>query len=86
MNDDTLSSTLTAVANDLRMLKADLSFRQITTAVKSVLTYQNVQDRIAECSSKLDWAMSVFQASDLTGYDTYLTLTLGNSDRVIGSV
>ncbi|KAG8846464.1 hypothetical protein FRB96_001988 [Tulasnella sp. 330] len=61
--DNTSSSTLTTFANGLRVLKADLSFRRVAAAIKSALTYGDVQNRIAECSSKLNWAMSVFQAS-----------------------
>ncbi|KAG8842204.1 hypothetical protein FRB96_005931 [Tulasnella sp. 330] len=73
-----LANTLTTVANDLRMLKADLSFRQISTAVKTVLTYQDVQKRISDCSSKLDWAMSIFQASKSNHCDGLKVLTLYN--------
>ncbi|KAG8888530.1 hypothetical protein FRB98_007495 [Tulasnella sp. 332] len=58
-----LAKTLTSIANDLRTIKADISFRQIRTAVKSILTNQAVQDRVNECSSKLDWAMRFFQSS-----------------------
>ncbi|KAG8871146.1 hypothetical protein FRB97_008963 [Tulasnella sp. 331] len=60
------------------MLKADLSFRQISTAVKTVLTYQDVQKRISDCSSKLDWAMSIFQASKSNHCDGLKVLTLYN--------
>ncbi|KAG8872997.1 hypothetical protein FRB97_007129 [Tulasnella sp. 331] len=60
-----LGETLKTAANDIRILKADLSFGQITTAVKSVLTYQDVQKRISECSSKLNWAMKIFQIESL---------------------
>ncbi|KAG8862647.1 hypothetical protein FRB96_001206 [Tulasnella sp. 330] len=62
-----LASTLMAVANDPWALKTDLSFRYIPAAVKSVLKYQDVQARIAVCSSKLNLAMNVFQISWLYG-------------------
>ncbi|KAG8868179.1 hypothetical protein FRB97_002648, partial [Tulasnella sp. 331] len=56
---------LTEITNELRTIKADINYRQIKTAVTSVLTYQAVQDRINGCSSKLNWAMGVFQIESL---------------------
>ncbi|KAG8866013.1 F-box/WD repeat-containing protein 9, partial [Tulasnella sp. 332] len=56
---------LTEITNELRTIKAGVDYRQIKTAVTSVLTYQAVQDRIDACSSKLNWAMGVFQIESL---------------------
>ncbi|KAG8869249.1 hypothetical protein FRB97_001400, partial [Tulasnella sp. 331] len=71
LNDEALESiehlakALTGITNELRTIKADINYRQIKTAVTSVLTYQAVQDRIDACSSKLNWAMGVFQIESL---------------------
>ncbi|KAG8849052.1 hypothetical protein FRB96_000952 [Tulasnella sp. 330] len=60
-----LARVLTIVANEIRMIKADITCRHISSAVETVLTYKVVQNRITGCSLKLDWAMRVFQASPL---------------------
>ncbi|KAG8843346.1 hypothetical protein FRB96_004078 [Tulasnella sp. 330] len=64
-----LAKTLAEIANDLRTIKADISFRKIWTAVKTVLTYQAVQDQISNWSSKLGWAMRFFQIEPLAPAD-----------------
>ncbi|KAG8877179.1 hypothetical protein FRB98_006843 [Tulasnella sp. 332] len=86
-----LANALTEVANDLRVLKADSEFRQISTAVKAVLTHAEVQKRIAACSSKLNWAMGVFQVepvaqSDIENLRRHLELQKDIRDVVETSV
>lgn len=56
-------SHLTGIADELRILLADTNFRHLSALPKAVLTYSDIQDRIAKCSAKLEWAMKVFQVS-----------------------
>ncbi|KAG9002787.1 hypothetical protein FRB93_011389 [Tulasnella sp. JGI-2019a] len=58
---DRLAGDLSDIADDLRIIRADTNFRQLSALPKAILTYQDIQGRISDCSAKLDWAMKVFQ-------------------------
>ncbi|KAG8994726.1 hypothetical protein FRB94_009681 [Tulasnella sp. JGI-2019a] len=58
---DRLARDLSGIAAELRVIRADANFRSLSAFTKAVLTSADIQERIAECSAKLDWAMKVFQ-------------------------
>ncbi|KAG8872047.1 hypothetical protein FRB98_000319, partial [Tulasnella sp. 332] len=55
-----LAVELSGIADELRILCADTGFRHLSSFPKAVLTYSDIQGRIAKCSAKLEWAMKVF--------------------------
>ncbi|KAG8872200.1 hypothetical protein FRB97_007887, partial [Tulasnella sp. 331] len=56
-----LAVELSGIADELRILRADTGFRHLSSFPKAILTYSDIQGRIAGCSAKLEWAMKVFQ-------------------------
>ncbi|KAG9026971.1 hypothetical protein FRB95_008283 [Tulasnella sp. JGI-2019a] len=58
---DRLAGDLSGIADELRIIRADANFRCLSAFAKAVLTSADIQGRITECSTKLNWAMNVFQ-------------------------
>ncbi|KAG8994731.1 hypothetical protein FRB94_009686 [Tulasnella sp. JGI-2019a] len=53
---------LSGIADELRIIRADTNFRHLSALPKAVLTSADIQGRIAECSTKLNWAMKIFES------------------------
>ncbi|KAG8994730.1 hypothetical protein FRB94_009685 [Tulasnella sp. JGI-2019a] len=58
---DSLASDISSIADELQIIRADANFRCLSALANAVLTSADIQGRIADCSTKLDWAMKVFQ-------------------------